>query len=94
MGQGGSQGQLHLHPAGEFLDEFALRQLEFGQITLVEGAVPTLIYPGEDQIDVPGAEGVVEKAFVQYHADLQLGGPLLPLVVVAQEGDGPLVPAD
>jgi len=53
-----------------------------------------LIYPGEDQIDVPGAEGVVEKAFVQHHADLQLGGPLLPLVVVAQEGDCPLVPAD
>ena len=56
--------------------------------------IPAAVGGGQDGADVPGAQGVVEKALVQHHAHVLLGLPLLQDVVMAHEGNGPSIPSD
>ena len=94
VGQGGGKGQLHLHPPGELLDELLFRQAEFVQIGLEQVSVPIFVGRGQNLTHVPGAEAVGEKALVQHQPDVLLGQPLLPDVVIAQQGDLTCVPVD
>ena len=94
VGQGGGQGQLHLHAPGQLLHRLFPRQLEFVQIVPEQPIVPGGKHGGEDGGDVFETEAVVEKAVVQHHAHLRLGLTGLAPGVAAQQGDGPPVPAD
>ena len=92
--QGGGQGELHLHSPGEGLDEVFPGQAEFVQIVPVQPIVPGGIDGGQDALQVPGPQRVVEHTLIQNHAHAGLGRPLLTQVVPPQKGDLPRVPAD
>ena len=94
VGEGGGDGELHLHAPGELLDELLLRELEFFQVVRIEVVVPCGIDGAQDALQILGTQGVVEEALVQHHAHLQLGGALVGHVVLSQNGDGSAVPAD
>ena len=49
---------------------------------------------GEDTVNIPGAEGIVEIALVQYHADVRFCQGFPGEIVLSQKGNLARIPAD
>ena len=94
VGQSGGQGELHLHASGEFFDELFRGQAKLVQILLKQVGIPIFIDRRQDGVQIFGAKAVVEKTFVQHHADVLLNQNIGLKIVVAKQGDRPAVPAD
>ena len=70
VGQGGGDGELHLHAFGKFFDLLVPGQPEPVQIGVKEGSVPVPVGPGQDLSHLGRLQRVVEGALVQHHAHL------------------------
>ena len=94
MAHRGGDGELHFHPAGEFLERLAGGQAELLQIVAVEGVVPFCVPGGQRPADLKRGEEFVKAGFIEHHADLLLDGALILPIVQAENPDCPLVTAD
>ena len=70
VGQGGGDGELHLHALGEFLDLLVPGQLEPVQIGVKEGGVPVPVGPSQNFSHLGRLQWVVEGDLVQHDADI------------------------